>query len=109
MAEEKMRLWEVEVTVCVMVLAATRDEAERFAERDEDSCVSDSLRDAGSASAHEPKVLDTDLADTLPWHDEDVPDRTCAEWLALIRETDAQAKREAEFAARQVPLPLPIG
>lgn len=31
MAEEKMRLWEVEVTVCVMVLAATRDEAERFA------------------------------------------------------------------------------
>lgn len=44
MAEEKMRLWEVEVTVCVMVLAATRDEAERFAERDEDSCVSDSLR-----------------------------------------------------------------
>jgi hypothetical protein len=61
MAEEKMRLWEVEVTVRVMVLAATRDEAERFAERDEDSCVSDSLRDAGSASAHEPKVLDTDL------------------------------------------------
>ena len=54
MAEEKMRLWEVEVTVCVMVLAATRDEAERFAERDDDSCVSDSLRDAGSASAHEP-------------------------------------------------------
>ena len=92
--------------VCVMVLAATRDEAERFAERDEDSCVSDSLRDAGSASAHEPKVLDTDLADTLPWHDEDVPDRTCAEWLALIRETDAQAKRESEFAARQVPLPI---
>jgi hypothetical protein len=100
-----LRLYEVEVTVRVMVLAATRGEAESFAERDEGSCISDSLHDAW-ARAHEPGVLDGDLADTLPWHDEDVPDRTCAEWLALIRETDAQAKREAEFAARQVPLPL---
>ena len=101
-----LRLYEVEVTVCVMVLASTQDEAERFAERDEGGCVSDSLRDAACARAHEPKALDGDLADTLPWHDEDVPDRTCAEWHALIREADAQAKREAEFAARQVPLPL---
>lgn len=100
-----LRLYEVEVTVRVMVLAANKREAERFAERDGADCISDSLHDA-SAFAHEPKALDADLANTLPWHDEDVPDRTCAEWLAEIQAADAQAKREAEFAARQVPLPL---
>ena len=101
-----LRLYEVEVTVRVMVLAATKGEAERFAERDEGNCISDTLMHDASAHAHEPKTLDGDLADTLPWHDEDVPDRTCAEWLAEIQVSDAQAKREAEFAARQVPLPL---
>ena len=101
-----LRLYEVEVTVRVMVLAATKGEAERFAERDEGNCISDTLRMDASAHAHEPKRLDADLSDTLPWHDADVPDRTCAEWLAEIHAADARAKREAEFTARQVPLPL---
>lgn len=101
-----LRLWEVEVTVRVMVLAESREDAEAFADRDADHCVSDSLRDAGEVFAREPKHLDSDLADTLPWHDEDVPDRTCAEWLAEIQEAAARAKREAEFAARQIPLPI---
>lgn len=101
-----LRLYEVEVTVRVMVLAESKTDAERFAERDEGGCISDSLHGDAFAHAHEPKTLDGDLADTLPWHDEDVPDRTCAEWLAEIQAADAQAKREAEFAARQVPLPL---
>ena len=109
MAEEKMRLYEVEITFRVMVAAESDSDAIDVFRDDRHSITGDAEPDVDAAPAR--GVLDG-WAGSIPYSalDRDHPRRdwTVDQWLDATREADAQAKREAEFAARQVPLPLPI-
>jgi hypothetical protein len=103
-----LRLYEVEVTYRVVIAAESEADAE--------DVFADERREI--TSDVEPEVLASPMR-ALPasWDEGSIPysaidsghprrDWTVAQWREATAEADAQAKREAEFAARQVPLPL---
>ena len=102
-----MRLYTVEITREVVVLAHSREAAEEIAEDERDAIESDC----------EPSI-DAHAALALPfgWDDSSRPyhalargdgreDWTIGQWRAFIAETDAEAKRVEEFNARQLAMP----
>ena len=103
-----LRLWEVEVTFRVVVAAESEVAAEDVFADERHDITSDV----------EPEVMASPMrAFPAGWDGNCIPysalasghprrDWTVAKWREAMAEADAEAKREAEFAARQVPLPL---
>lgn len=102
-----LRLYEVEVTFRVMVAAESSSDAVDVFCDDRHTITDDTEPDVDAVPARD--VLDG-WAGSIPYSalDRSHPRRdwTVEQWLDATREADAQAKREAEFAARQVPLPI---
>jgi hypothetical protein len=102
-----MRLYTVEITREVVVLAHSREAAEEIAEDERHDIEGDC----------EPSI-DAHAAHALPygWDDGSRPyhalargdgraDWTIGQWRAFIAEVDDEAKRVAEFNARQLAMP----
>jgi hypothetical protein len=105
------KLYRVRITSEVFVVAESREDAEDFALRDQD--VVDDLVENGMAFATVAgtKGLSEDEKKCLPWVHDDLEDDevdrdlTVGAWAELNDEAAAQAKREAEFKAKQLILP----
>jgi hypothetical protein len=103
------KLYKVHITADVWVVAKSELDAESHALSDWDVIrdAMDSWRaTAIAATAHSLSRRD---AECNPWIHDDLDDevdhdRTVLEWAELNDEAAAQAKREAEFDARQLPL-----
>ena len=102
-----MRLYTVEITREVVVLAHSREAAEEIAEDERHDIESDCK---ASFTAH------AALALPYGWDDRSFPysalgandagrDWTIGQWRAFIAEVDAEAKRVADFNARQLAMP----
>lgn len=106
-----MKLWDVELSVTVSVIAETRAQAERAATNSEVVAEEKSNLDAVARLAS----LDTgdkDADGSIPWGTPDKHPRrdwTIAQWKEALREEAAEAKRLAEFDAKQTALPLADG
>jgi len=102
-----VRLHTVEITREVVVLADSREAAEEIAE-DERNAIEGDCEPSFTAHAA--------LALPYGWDDSSLPynalsradsraDWTIGQWRAFIAETDAEAKRVAEFNAKQLAMP----
>ena len=106
---DRTKLYRVHITADVWVVAKSERDAEDYALSDWDV-----IRDAmdswsATAIAATVKSLSRRDAECNPWIHDDLDDeadhdRTVLEWAQLNDEAAAQAKREAEFDARQLPL-----
>lgn len=105
------KLYRVHITAEVYVVAESGQDAEDHALRDRD--VMGDVMETGVATATVATVksLNRDEENCLPWihdglDDDDVDrDRTVRAWAELNDEAAAQAKREADFKARQLTIP----
>lgn len=102
-----MRLYTVEITREVVVLADSREAAEEIAEDERDEIESNN--DAGF-SARRMTALPGSWDDrSLPYHalasGDGRADWTIGQWRAFIAAEEAEAKRVAEFNARQLAMP----
>ena len=108
MAEEKMRLYEVEITFRTVVVAESERDAELVFSGSRHDILSDSDPDVWASPCR--AIPSGWSKGCIPYSDldRDHPRRdwTAERWLEATTEEDAQAKRESEFAARQVPLPI---
>lgn len=106
---DRTKLYRVHITADVWVVAKSELDAESHALSDWDV-----IRDAmdswrATAIAATAQSLSRRDAECNPWIHDDLDDeadhdRTVLEWAELNDEAAAQAKREAEFDARQLPL-----
>jgi hypothetical protein len=105
------KLYRVHITADVFVVAESEEDAEDYAMLERD--VVDDAMENGMAVATvvTAKGLSRDEGASFPWvHDEldddDVDrDRTVRAWAELNDGAAAQAKREADFKARQLTIP----
>lgn len=102
-----LRPFELEVTFTVVVVA----ESERDAEAVFSGARYDILNDGDPEVWASPlRVMPEGWSASIPYHDLDADhprrDWTAAQWQEAAAEERAEAKRVAEFNARQVPLPL---
>lgn len=100
-----MRLWDVELSVTVAVIAETRAKAEAAALDSE--VIAEEMHNIDAVA----RLASLDAGDdgSIPWGAPDKHPRrnwTVAQWKDALREEAEEAKRAAEFDAKQVAPPL---
>ena len=104
------KLYRVHITADVYVVAESEEDAEDYAMRERD-VVDDAMENGlAVASVVTVKGLSRDDGAAFPWVHDDLEDdgyrdRTVRAWAEFNDEAAAQAKREAEFKAKQLIIP----
>jgi hypothetical protein len=100
-----MKLWKVQVIGNVYVVAPNQREAEAFAEMEPD-VLFDAKLSARASAARRADVSKGELS-TFPLRtDADADEMRVSDWLTQMEQEEADARAQAEFMKRQLPLPF---